>query len=137
VNAYNADRSRQWAQRNRVVIEKSLNEENPIESVESTLAHLRETFADDWAMEETTRLAGAVAKTAYSLLGVLRLRWVAFGENCPHCKSLNGLVVDIQYNFLDAGGVTQPGDGSAPIRMTHNVGHPPLHAGCDCAVVSA
>ena len=137
VNAYNADRSRQWAQRNRVVIEKSLNEENPIESVESTLAHLRETFADDWAMEETTRLAGAVAKTAYGLLGVTKLRWVAFGENCPHCKSLNGLVIDIQYNFLDAGGVTQPGDGSAPIRMTHNVGHPPLHAGCDCAVVSA
>lgn len=137
VRAYNNDRSHQWAERNRRLMEEALNEDDPITAAETQLAQTRENFADDWAMEETTRLAGAMAVTAYGALGVNKLRWVTFGKNCPHCQSLNGVVIEISYNFLDAGGVTQPGGDTPPMKLRHNIGHPPLHRGCDCAVVSA
>lgn len=137
VRAYNEDRSEQWAQRNKRLLEEAMESDDPIAAAEEVLTQTRENYADDWAMEQTTRLAGAMAVTAYGAMGVRKLRWMTIGKNCPHCKSLNGVVIEIEYNFMDAGSVTQPADGSAPMRIKRNIGHPPLHRGCDCMVVSA
>lgn len=134
--AYNQDRSREWVQGNQARLEAALTDADPVAAIEAQLDAWRSDYADDWAHEETVRLAGAVAVTAYTMLGVQTLRWVNVGETCPHCKSLNGLTIEIHGYFMDADGQTNPGEGVVPLRVGRKMRHPPLHKGCDCMVVA-
>lgn len=97
----------------------------------------QETRPDKTAEWETNQLANAVAKAVFVAAGITRLRWLAFNENCPYCDSLNGRVVGISEWFLPQGGLLQPDGVDVPMTAPRtNVGHPPLHSGCDCAVVA-
>ena len=94
-----------------------------------------ETRAESIAHEETNRTNNAVAIFVYTLAGILRKTWLTFGENCPYCDALNGKTVGLELNFAAAGEGFAPG-GVAPLVPSSNIGHPPIHRGCDCVIIS-
>ncbi|MBK8211615.1 MAG: hypothetical protein IPK78_18320 [Rhodospirillales bacterium] len=107
--------------------------EDPLVVVEETLAERRDGYAEDWSRDTGTAIGNAVAVTVFTVVGVLSLRWLAFGENCPYCSSMNGRTVGVQEWFVLAGNDVAP-EGLPAMRPGSNVRHPPLHQGCDCMV---
>lgn len=97
-----------------------------------------ETRFDQWeerrpvkvAKEETVRLSNAVAYFAFGAGGITRLQWNTFGDkNCPYCESLDGKIVGIEGAFHRKGDKPQPEGADAPLTVTSDVFHPPLHGG--------
>lgn len=126
---------RKGQQQLRAVVQDVGEEEAP-EAVEVRLGEWEEERADKIAMTEGTRAVGAFSKAAYLVAGVFTLVWRTVGENCPYCERLNGKVVSIQENFVNAGDFIDPeGDeATEPMRVRQNIGHPPAHRACDCQV---
>ncbi len=85
------------------------------------------------AGRELVQLGSAVAVAAFASVGVVALRWVAFGDSCPMCEGLNGRVVGMETAFVQEGETFSAGDKE--ITPKANILHPPLHAGCDCMIV--
>lgn len=82
------------------------------------------------ARNESVQLGGGFAKMAWAAAGVTTLMWVTNGSStCPYCESMDGRIIEIHRDFL--------GDGDAinDMEFSHSIGHPPLHAGCDCMIV--
>lgn len=99
---------------------------------------------DDWdksravsvAHSESTRGSNAFAKSAYLLAGITSLRWITTGaKTCPYCSSLDGSVIEIHNDFALPGDQLIENDN--PMEIQSHIGHPPLHRGCDCQIVSA
>ena len=87
------------------------------------------------ANEESVRFGNAMAKMVYGALGVVTLRLVAFGESCPYCNNMDGMLIGIEENFINAGGSIDV-EGQPPLTSTTDIGHPPLHNGCNCMIVA-
>ncbi len=85
------------------------------------------------AKRETVQSANAITKYVYNTNGITRLKWQTFGENCPYCDALDGKVVGIQENFINKGDALEA-DGQQPFNAGANIGHAPLHGGCDCSI---
>jgi hypothetical protein len=95
------------------------------------------TRAGKIAHSESRRSLGAFTKTLYIASGVLALRWITNGDSCPYCTALEGRTVGIQGWFLEQGQTFQPDGAERPLSVnTHAVGHPPLHAGCNCTIIA-
>ena len=89
--------------------------------------------AEKIARKETTEGNGAFSKYAYVAAGVMSLRWVTTGTaTCPFCKKLSGKVVSSTERFVEAGATVESEAGDLVPRS--NIGHPPLHSGCDCFI---
>ena len=116
-----------------------LMEESPQDEMQAAL----DTRLDEWrekapakiASRETVEAGGAIAKAVWISGGVQLLRWVGDGENCSLCEEMDGRVVGIEDGFLTHGDVIDPIDGTAPLVVRQNYGHPPLHQGCDCTII--
>jgi len=86
---------------------------------------------------ESVQFSEAVAVASFVAWSVTRLRWVANSDACPLCAALDGKVVGIEKNFVGKGDTVNPNDGvTSPLTSSGNVGHAPLHAGCECSVVA-
>ncbi len=115
-----------WVQRSRGQLRDVLRKTvDPIADLTTRFAEWELRRPGKVALEETIGAGAAVAREAWKRGGVTRLRWVAVGENCPQCSSLNGKVVGIEGVFIE-------GEDSISRRPTV---HPPLHEGCDCMIV--
>jgi uncharacterized protein with gpF-like domain len=79
--------------------------------------------------DDSSEAGWALTKMAWVLAGIVALRWVTVGDTCPICRELDGAVVSMEKTFLGSGGVL------AGYTSSRNIGHPPLHDGCDCLVV--
>lgn len=111
--------------------------EDVLTAIEALIEDWPDTRAAEVARWESVRFNNALGVAVYLGAGIQRLRWRAFGESCPYCNSLNGQVVGIRQYFLPAGEDFQPEGAESPLHVTHNIGHAPAHAGCDCMVTSA
>lgn len=140
---YVATMALRWAIGNRGQLEYIMREETP--GADQTIADLLQARLDGWAeteaakvaMRESVRAVNAMAKAGYRAAGVTRLRWVARGsDTCPYCKALNGKIVGIEENFVEAGDF-DPDGAEQPLKVRRSVGHPPVHQGCDCQIVAA
>lgn len=137
VNDYLTSRAGVWVAQHRTRIMEAAREgDEPLAAVEVELDEMKEKSASHWAADQANRLNNAIALTAYVLLGVSRKTWVAFGDNCPYCNSLNGATVEITKYFLAAGEELDAGDEDT-FTSRSNIGHPPLHNGCDCMIIAA
>ena len=104
-----------------------------INELEIRLEEWLDNRAEKVARRNTTEGNGAFAKFAYVAAGVLTLRWVTTGsDTCPFCKKLSGAIVESKSNFVNAGQTVQSVVGDLVPRR--NIGHPPLHSGCDCFI---
>ncbi len=110
---------------------------DPLEALDERFTEWEERRPEKIAQWETIRANNAVARFVYLAAGILKLRWVSSGKNCPYCSRLNGRVIGIQDNFLSAGDPFQPDGADVPLVNDHNVGHPPAHEGCDCMATAA
>jgi HK97 family phage portal protein len=104
-----------------------------VEQLEGDFQRWEQERSQDFAAGEIVQNAGAVTKFAAGALGYLALRWVANSTACPACKALNGRVVRTDQTFVAEGETVGIGDHS--FSSSRNIGHPPLHGGCSCAVV--
>lgn len=110
--------------------------EDPAGRIEEQLDRWAENRAEQVARKESVFAGNAFAKAFYVLAGVTALRWVATGDSCPYCRHLDGKVVGIQKFFLGAGTSFEPDGADRPLKPGSNIGHPPVHDGCDCSVVA-
>lgn len=105
-------------------------------NVNAKLESWEETRATVEGKAESVRLNGAISHRLWALAGVLSMRWKSYGDSCPYCKGLNGMVVGIDDRFLQAG-VSFGGDeeaGILPLVPLQSKQHPPAHEGCDCGI---
>lgn len=117
---------------------KEIAERNQAEpaKIEQELEAWKETMPERIAQEESNRLNNAVAKFIYLAGGIAVLRWMSLGETCPYCRSLDGRTVNIADYFFLAGSSFQPEGAERPMSTGNNIGHPPLHEGCDCIILA-
>jgi len=91
----------------------------------------QDTRADKVAMNESVKLGSAVAKTVFSIAGIVLIRWLAFGsQTCNLCSELDGQTVGVQEKFVNKG--QEVGD----MTDYQGTGHPPLHQWCECEIVA-
>ncbi len=107
------------------------------EALDEELSEWTDRRADETARREPVRFNNALAKVMYVAAGVVSIRSVAFGKNCPYCTALDGKVIGVSENFIAAGEDFQPDGAEAPLRSEYNLGHAPYHDGCDCMCVAA
>ncbi|MCK8826398.1 phage portal protein [Natroniella acetigena] len=112
-------------------------EEDPVEAVNQRTEEWQERRADKVGMDEATKLGSAVSKTVYVAAGISALRWVNAGDDtCPYCLELDGKVVGIDQSFLPALENVETDKEEWDMKIYNNVGHPPLHQGCQCQLES-
>jgi len=87
------------------------------------------------AKAESVRANNAVAFALYSALGVEVLKWYASGsKSCPYCQEMDGRTVEVHVPFFSPGDDYKPDGAEEGMKITHVIGHPPLHDGCQCIV---
>lgn len=120
-------------------LEALLNEaDDPAAAITQRLDEWQEKRADKISMNEAIQAANAVALTFYVAARVTRIRWVAQGpEDCPYCRALDGRVVGVRENFLDADTDFQPDGAERPLSIRRGAQHPPVHDGCDCMITAS
>jgi HK97 family phage portal protein len=102
------------------------------ETILERLDEWEEKRADKIALKESVQATGAFVRTAYNLMSVAAI-WLAFGETCPLCKSMDGRRVEPGEDFMGLGDRLEV-DGAAPLTARGSIAHPPLHGGCDCQI---
>jgi len=138
VQGYIASRAGVWVGKLRHGVNSAayVEDDDPWELLDDYLAKRKDKHADAFADDETVRFGNALARTAYQLLTILSMMWIATGaETCSYCATLDGAVVSTSSNFLPAGNELQP-EGETAFVSESNIGHPPLHGGCDCMIVA-
>lgn len=122
-------------QLNKIVRESYDDGLDPIDEIDVRLTEWEERRPDKVAMNETVQICGAVAKFAFAVFGISRLRWMSLGgESCPYCSELDGMVVGIEENFVNKDENLEGEDGYMKVRSPAS--HPPLHGGCVCQIVA-
>lgn len=116
-------------------IRKIVTEDPTLEALDEELDTWPDKRAETEAQWESSRFNNAMAKAVYIFAGVMKIRWVSFGDSCPYCSDLNGRVVGIQDIFL-APGDFKPDKADKPLTIDSDVGHAPAHNGCDCMTVA-
>lgn len=86
------------------------------------------------ADREVVELSEAVAKSVFVAAGILTLRWHINGDSCPYCRRLDGTVIRVSQNFIDANESFAGEDTDVKLVPKGSIGHAPAHRGCDCFV---
>lgn len=92
------------------------------------------TRATTIARTETSRAANAGARIGYEKAGVTKLVFSAIldGATSSICQALNGKVIGIKENFIDAGGNTY---GQDLTYTDGEISEPPCHPNCRSAIL--
>jgi len=138
VDAYAARHATISESRIREVVRQAQEEgRDPVEALEEAFGDWEEKRPAEIARWESVRFNNALAVGVYLIARRQRLMWIAFDKSCPYCSDLSGRIVGIKEWFIPAGVDFQPEGAERPLHVSHNVGHPPAHDGCDCMVISA
>lgn len=90
------------------------------------------------AGRETIQAGAAIAKAVFIAAGVTNLVWRAYGsDTCDICQGIDGRVVGIEQNFVEEGETVPGGPDQTPLKSSISIGHPPIHAGCECMISAA
>lgn len=107
-------------------LEALADEEDPLSAIDTRLAEWDETRAEKEAVRERQRSSNAITKAAWAVMGIASIIWRTSGDTCPICNEMAGRSTLINVPFLSAGATI------ANLTTSGNIGHPPLHRGCDC-----
>ena len=84
--------------------------------------------------DESVNAANVFSRAIYLLAGIQFLRWVNTGSKpCPFCQELDGKIAGINDFFLSPGKWDVKGEN---LHIQHNIGHAPLHKGCECQIMA-
>ncbi len=142
VGEYLASMGNGWAASSRTQIEIVLSEaleagEDPAAALDERLTRWEESKPEKVADRHAFEGLNALMIASYAAYSITRLRWLASGASCPFCQQLSGKVAGIEEHFVGAGTTLNGGADAAPMTISRNVRHGPLHGGCDCVVVAA
>lgn len=116
------------------VMDITKNGADPEERIDETFEGWARNAAND-SRSEVVKSSNAFAKYAYILAGIEYLRWVNTGASpCPYCQNMDGKIVGINQTFVQAGGNVETDQGR--MEITRDVGHAPLHDGCECQIIA-
>jgi HK97 family phage portal protein len=124
------------------VINDGLSQGQPLADMSKAVGEVYGA-ADDYGAErlaktEAFRTSNMALKTAWQDSGVVTtLKWYTANNPCPFCEQMNGTVISVDSNFLDAGQTLSVGEGDNAQTYTADygdVGTPPLHPNCMCFV---
>jgi len=93
------------------------------------------------ARTETIRASNGAAKMAYRQSEVVEgMEWLTTKDDraCQWCNSMNGKTISLNENFFNLGDKLTVGEGDNKSTMVfdyEDVGYPPLHVQCRCAVI--
>lgn len=135
--SYIEDWSNRHVQKSQEKLAKAIERapEDPIDEIEAEMQTWEADRPQNIAMNETNRQGNAVAKLIYIAAGITILRWYAAGSaSCPYCQRMDGKIAGIDKWFLAAGEDYKPEGADSPLKTSSNIGHPPLHEGCECIV---
>ncbi len=140
VAAYTATFSERYTGRNaarlrEVIAAAQKSGADVLAALDEQLAEWEENRPAQYAGEETVRGEGAFARATFASAGVTSLIWVANADACPYCAALDGKVVSIEAPFVGEGGSVNI-EGQPSLSPGSSIGHPPLHAGCQCSIVA-
>jgi hypothetical protein len=119
--------------------------EQVVAALTTRLTEWREKRAKKIAFNEATRGNNALFYKTSSDFGI-RMMWQAVGKSCPYCEAMTGRIIGPNQVFLESGEVlysdveTDEETGKTVaygMKINGSKGHPPLHEGCDCVLVSA
>jgi len=115
--------------------------EDPLDLVDTRLEEWSEKRPGKLSREESRSGVNAISIAFYGLAAVttgytIKMMWVANGDSCPYCSSLDGKIVGIEEVFVEKGQEFQPDGAERPLSRRVNISHGPLHTGCDCGVVA-
>ena len=91
------------------------------------------------ARTEAIRAANRGAVEAYKQAGITKKVWITHHSDrtCLFCESLDGKIVGVEENYFDIGDkfTVEDGDKMQTLKLEYeDVGHPPLHPRCRCAI---
>jgi HK97 family phage portal protein len=105
------------------------------ENIQKRLDEWEQNRPDKVAANETVQASNAFAKNLYRLAGIAALVWVnTSAKPCPYCQQMDGTQIGIEQDFAYKG--EQLPDDERSLSVFRNVGHPPLHAGCECQLMA-
>lgn len=110
------------------------NGDDPVEALRGRFGEWRETRAGKLAMTHTVRGREAVAHEVWARNGVQTTAWVAHGQSCPFCNDMDGRTAGITETYVSGGAELNPEGAQAPMTVRRDIGHAPLHLGCDCSI---
>lgn len=118
-----------------IVKESTEEEDLGINNIDIRLDEWQQTRPGKMARNETVRLTNAIALTVFAGAGITKLMWsTASGDPCPFCSSLDGTVVGIEQNFIDAD-TNFLGENGQTLKVSSPKMHPPMHLGCQCQII--
>jgi HK97 family phage portal protein len=110
-------------------------EEDLINTLNQRLDEWEERRPGKITMWESIRQENAFSRSVFGLCGIAKIISVSYGESCPYCLELDGMVIGIDDFFLTKGEF-QPEGADKPLIVTSNYRHPPYHEGCDCGITA-
>jgi HK97 family phage portal protein len=112
-------------------------EEAAAEAIQTRLNEWGQKRSGKIALNESVQFMGGAAKTLYLVAGLTVYRWAVNPGACDFCQTLDGKVAGVDKNFVNAGEDVQGGpDSDGPMKPSDNIGHPPLHGGCECDIIA-
>jgi len=122
----------------RQVVRKAVAEKrDPIAALDKRFDEWDERRPEKVAKRETVQEGNFITRAVWRRVGVLTIRWITFGDNCSYCDNLNGKSVEINSAFVAEGEGLLPAGATHTLTTFTNIGHPPLHQGCDCGIAPA
>lgn len=105
------------------------------DALEDYLEEYEAAWPEKASVDQGSRFGNYAARAFFLASGFAVIRWVAAGEDpCPFCLEMDGKTVGRLGNFLPAGG--RLGAGEDVMEVESDIGHPPLHEGCECIIVA-
>mgnify|MGYP005992138219 CR=1 FL=1 len=113
--------------------------EGSLKSGSDVVSSLQSEF-DNWytsrlssvANEETVRYSNAITRETYLQNGVNEIEWIADSDPCEFCQHFDGMVINIQNNFINKDQEVEVNGNS--FKPSRNIKHPSLHSGCECTI---
>jgi len=115
-------------------ITRGIENEDVENEVLLTLAAWETSLVSKTSRREAFKASNAFAKNMMLQNEVNTLQWVTVSSNCPYCDAMDGKTVGIRENFLYEG--EKLNENGAILAPGSNIGHPPLHSGCDCVIIA-
>lgn len=108
--------------------------DDPRKALVDRFAEWEEKRPTKVARNELVRAANAAQVQSMRERGVTRKVWVSSGGSCPYCTGLDGRTVSIEESFFTPDDEYNPDGAESPLTFASNIGHPPVHQGCDCSI---
>ncbi len=125
-------------------LEEGMEAGETVDQLKGRIQDLCEEWAEGARAETIARTESCRAYTgghiaAWQSTGVVSKKaWVSAADACPFCLDMDGTVVELDDNFFDEGDTQDVEWRGQDLSMSQDysdVGGPPLHPNCRCALV--